>query len=156
MPQVFNASLKIFYWWCFSVQINFSLRKCHCIARKRISNFAQWEKNCSMEIHKSVMCFVSPTNENPRQTQQRSLHHPRSKTWNPWSYKILGITITKDLSWKKHICITANKNLFRETFQKAFLPLDSNATNTKHMFLNLLSLSRVPNEIRVPLKIEHV
>ena len=72
-----------------------------------IDQLVKWEKLWSMEFHPSKCFLLRITNKRKILQGEYNIHNHTLKLVD--SAKYLGVTISKDLSWKKHIAIITSK-----------------------------------------------
>ena len=86
-----------------------SSRKDADTLQKDLDKLGEWEKNWSMEFHLNKCQLLRITNKCKIVDAHYMIHGKRLKLVD--SAKYLGVTLTKNLSWKNHIrIITAKAN----------------------------------------------
>ena len=90
--------------------------------QKDLDNLGEWEKNWSMELHPDKYQLLKITSKRKIDAHYM-IHGKRLKLVD--SGKYLGVTLTKNLSWKNHIkIITAKPNNTRLFLQRNLVKTD--------------------------------
>ena len=100
-----------------------SSRKDADTLQKDLDKLGEWEKNWSMEFHFNKCQLLRITNKCKIVDAHYMIHGKRLKLVD--SAKYLGVTLTKNLSWKNHIrIITAKANNTWLFLQKNLVKID--------------------------------
>ena len=88
-----------------------------------LDKLVEWEKNWSMEFHPDKCFLLRITNKRKIIESQYTIHRQQLKLVDKAKY--LGVTLSKNLSWKSHIAtITAKANNCRLFFQRNLVKVD--------------------------------
>ena len=121
LPKGVNSTVRIFADDTV-IYREISAEEDHHTLQADLDTLVQWEREFSMEFHPKKCNILRVSRSRCPSTYNYTLHGTTLKEWEEVKY--LGITITKDLSWEKHIGSTQLSPV------NAFIQLSS-AANSK-------------------------
>ena len=122
MPRIVKSIIALFTDDAY-VYRSISSRKDADTLQKDLDNFGEWEKNWLMEFHSNKCQLLTITKKRKVVDAHYMIHGKRLKLVDSANY--LGVTLTKNLSWKNHIgIITAEANNTRLFLQRNLVKSD--------------------------------
>ena len=101
----------------------------HTILQKDLHKLARWEAEYSMEFHPEKCNVLSVTRSRSQSIFNYTLHGTNLKSTE--STKYLGVTLTKDLTWGKHVDIIRAKANQQLAFVRRNIRTRSSSTKEK-------------------------